>query len=331
MLATVLSLCGVRLSAPALHSIGQPTGAPSSSMVGRGLAGRGACARCVLNRRSRTQRPVISRVVRGHPGRHVRCAAVGSTCPERQGGGRLRPPPWNERLLVVMRRASHRSGAPVMPFGAASVSRLSVIRWWHSVRRSYVPIGSPDPDPEHPSRVRIPHVPPPHGRRTRQSTCPSNRVSPTCSLTTTSTIGRLGPPVESGGVMIESSSYEERHARAADTFAVFVPGVDPERVSASLVRRLGLGGFAFDVVGEMWARPELSRRDRSLIVVSTLAAQARNEELELHTEIAIRNGLTREELEEIVVTVAALRVFRPRWRPSGGWTPVCVQPRASRS
>jgi 4-carboxymuconolactone decarboxylase len=110
--------------------------------------------------------------------------------------------------------------------------------------------------------------------------------------------------------MTESSSYAERHRRAAETFAVFVPDVDPERVSASLVRRLGaLGGFAFDVVGEMWARPELSRRDRSLIVVSTLAAQARDEELELHTQIAIRNGLTQVELEELVVTVAGYAGF----------------------
>ena len=110
--------------------------------------------------------------------------------------------------------------------------------------------------------------------------------------------------------MTESSSYEDRHARATDTFAVFVPDAEPERVAASLQRRLGaLGGFAFDVVGEMWARPELSRRDRSLIVVSTLAAQARDEELELHTEIAVRNGLTRVELEEIVVTVAAYAGF----------------------
>jgi 4-carboxymuconolactone decarboxylase len=110
--------------------------------------------------------------------------------------------------------------------------------------------------------------------------------------------------------MTESSSYAERHGRAAETFAVFVPDVDPERVSASLIRRLGaLGGFAFDVVGEMWARPELSRRDRSLIVVSTLAAQARDEELELHTQIAVRNGLTRIEIEELVVTVAAYAGF----------------------
>jgi 4-carboxymuconolactone decarboxylase len=110
--------------------------------------------------------------------------------------------------------------------------------------------------------------------------------------------------------MTQSSSYEERHARAAETFAVFVPDVDPERVSASLARRLGaLGSFAFDVVGEMWARPELSRRDRSVIVVSTLAAQARDDELELHTTIALRNGLTRAEIEELVVTVAAYAGF----------------------
>lgn len=110
--------------------------------------------------------------------------------------------------------------------------------------------------------------------------------------------------------MTESRSYEERHALAADTFGVFVPDVDPERVAGSLSRRLGaLGTYAFDVVGEMWARPELPRRDRSLIVVSTLAAQARDEELELHTGVALRNGVTRIELEEIVVTVAAYAGF----------------------
>jgi 4-carboxymuconolactone decarboxylase len=110
--------------------------------------------------------------------------------------------------------------------------------------------------------------------------------------------------------MTESSTYEERHGRAAETFSVFIPGVDPERVAHSFGHRLGaLGTFAFDVVGEMWARPVLSRRDRSLIVVSTLAAQARDEELEAHTQIAVRNGLTRVEIEEIVVTVAVYAGF----------------------
>jgi 4-carboxymuconolactone decarboxylase len=105
-------------------------------------------------------------------------------------------------------------------------------------------------------------------------------------------------------------TYAQRHERAADTFRAFLPDVDPDRVAGSLERRLGaLGSFAFDVVGEMWARPELPRRDRSIIVVSTLAAQARDEELELHTQIGVRNGLTRVELEEIVVTVAVYAGF----------------------
>jgi 4-carboxymuconolactone decarboxylase len=110
--------------------------------------------------------------------------------------------------------------------------------------------------------------------------------------------------------MTASSTYEERRGRAAETFAVFAPDVEPERVASSMARRLGaLGSFAFEVVGEMWARPELSRRDRSLIVVSTLAAQARDEELELHTGVALRNGLTRIEIEELVLTVAAYAGF----------------------
>src|SRR5436305_13661951 len=113
-----------------------------------------------------------------------------------------------------------------------------------------------------------------------------------------------------GALMSEGSGYQDRHERAADTFSVFVPGVEPERVAASLAQRLGaLGSFAFDVVGEMWARPVLSRRDRSLIVVATLAAQARDDELEVHTGVALRNGLTRVEIEEIVVTVAAYAGF----------------------
>ena len=111
--------------------------------------------------------------------------------------------------------------------------------------------------------------------------------------------------------MTESSSYEERHARAADTFAVFVPGVDPERVSASLVRRLGaLGGFAFDVVGEMWAQAGAvasgSFPDRG---VDAGCAGSRRGARAAHARSRIRNGLTRVEVEEIVVTVAAYAGF----------------------
>ena len=110
--------------------------------------------------------------------------------------------------------------------------------------------------------------------------------------------------------MTDSSSYSERHQRAAATFQRFVPDADPERVAASLGRRLGvLGSFAFDVVGDMWSRPALNLRDRSLLVIAVLAAQARDEELELHTANGLRHGLTRVEIEEILPHVAAYAGF----------------------
>ncbi|HEX2594306.1 MAG TPA: carboxymuconolactone decarboxylase family protein [Rhizomicrobium sp.] len=106
--------------------------------------------------------------------------------------------------------------------------------------------------------------------------------------------------------MVDSKSYAERHAAAAETFTKFSPGVEPERIADSFTRRQGaLGSMAFDVVGAIWARPQLIRRDRSLLVISVLAAQARNDELEAHTRIGLRNGLTRTEIEEILLHVAA--------------------------
>jgi 4-carboxymuconolactone decarboxylase len=110
--------------------------------------------------------------------------------------------------------------------------------------------------------------------------------------------------------MPQSSSYAERHARAAESFRIFVPEVEPERAAVGLVRRLGaLGSVAFDVVGAMWSRPELSRRDRSLIVIATLAAQARDEELVLHTRIGLRNGLKQTEIEEVLLHIAVYSGF----------------------
>src|SRR5262245_15577137 len=106
--------------------------------------------------------------------------------------------------------------------------------------------------------------------------------------------------------MAEPDSYEARHARPREVFGRFAPNVDPDRVFASMERRFGaLGSFGFDAVGDLWARPQLARRDRSLLVLSTLAAQARDEELELHTQVGLNHGLTRVEIEEILLHVAA--------------------------
>jgi 4-carboxymuconolactone decarboxylase len=110
--------------------------------------------------------------------------------------------------------------------------------------------------------------------------------------------------------MADSKTYAERHASAGETFECFVPGVDPERVAKNFARRQGaLGTMAFDVVGAMWSRPQLNRRDRSLLVISVLAAQARDEELVIHTRNGLRNGLKREEIEEVLLHVAAYAGF----------------------
>lgn len=56
--------------------------------------------------------------------------------------------------------------------------------------------------------------------------------------------------------------------------------------------------------GEIWARPGLDRRGRSLITVAMLAALGCEEELGMHAQAALRNGVTREELAEVLLQVA---------------------------
>lgn len=56
--------------------------------------------------------------------------------------------------------------------------------------------------------------------------------------------------------------------------------------------------------GDVWARPQLSRRDRSLATVSALIALNRPEQLRSHFALARQNGLTQEELIEVITQMA---------------------------
>jgi 4-carboxymuconolactone decarboxylase len=56
--------------------------------------------------------------------------------------------------------------------------------------------------------------------------------------------------------------------------------------------------------GEIWARPGLDRRMRSAITVMALVALNRENELALHIRSALRNGLTREEIKEVLLQSA---------------------------
>ncbi|WP_099025791.1 carboxymuconolactone decarboxylase family protein [Mycolicibacterium palauense] len=89
-------------------------------------------------------------------------------------------------------------------------------------------------------------------------------------------------------------------------FREMLPGVLPddlpnEKVSfgagfASELMEIGLE----NVFGTLWTREGLSRRDRSLVTLGILMALRAEDELESHFRIAKQNGLTEQELAEVV-------------------------------
>ena len=56
--------------------------------------------------------------------------------------------------------------------------------------------------------------------------------------------------------------------------------------------------------GEIWARPGLDRRTRSAITLMALIALNREHELAMHIRAALRNGLSREEIGEVLLQSA---------------------------
>jgi len=81
--------------------------------------------------------------------------------------------------------------------------------------------------------------------------------------------------------------------------------------SNSAIQQL-LGEFAPKLVeltddilfGDMWERAELSKRDRSLATVAALIALNRPEQLRFHLDFARKNGLTKQELIEVITHLA---------------------------
>ncbi len=114
----------------------------------------------------------------------------------------------------------------------------------------------------------------------------------------------------------------EKPARFAE---LILRHLQPDRFAAGLVvRRASLGDEHVDraletateftrpfqdyitesVWAAIWTRPGLDRRTRSCVTVAVLAALRAHDELALHVRAAIRNGVTREEIAEILLHVA---------------------------
>jgi 4-carboxymuconolactone decarboxylase len=56
--------------------------------------------------------------------------------------------------------------------------------------------------------------------------------------------------------------------------------------------------------GDVWERPGLSKRDRSLVTVAALVAMYRGDQLKGHLERALANGVTKDEIGEVITHLA---------------------------
>lgn len=87
-------------------------------------------------------------------------------------------------------------------------------------------------------------------------------------------------------------------------------GADHAKIKEAIQKGMGginpkLADLTVDVLyADVWERPELSKRDRSLVTVAALIAMNRPDELRIHLDIALQNGLTRDELTEAITHLA---------------------------
>ena len=56
--------------------------------------------------------------------------------------------------------------------------------------------------------------------------------------------------------------------------------------------------------GEIWSRPGLPRHTRSLLTIAMMVALNRTEELRMHVRAAFNNGVTRDEIKEVLLQTA---------------------------
>lgn len=133
-----------------------------------------------------------------------------------------------------------------------------------------------------------------------------------------------------GGIVlaVPAIAEETRPAPSADqeSTAAAAPRTDRERRAAEILRQMlpleiadsmaskkptsRFGGEMSRLAVEnayeqLWTRPGLSLKDRSMITISMLIASGNDRELKVHVESGLRNGVTPAELEEIIYHATA--------------------------
>ena len=113
---------------------------------------------------------------------------------------------------------------------------------------------------------------------------------------------------------MEPKDDEERRADGLDVLTTLLgmpPGSDMHFAADATLEQLGpIGRFVLDTAfGEVWARPNLSRRDRSLVVIAALGALNLTHELGIHLRGALNHGVTRTEIQEVMLTLVVYGGF----------------------
>ena len=139
-------------------------------------------------------------------------------------------------------------------------------------------------------------------------------------------LARIASTVKDGRLVVLDGVGHLAPAEAADRVAELIAGhVRPDIYSAGMaVRREVLGDAHVDRAvantteftadfqhfitryawGTIWTRPGLDRRSRSLITLTALIARGHHEELAMHVRAARRNGLTNDEIKELILQTA---------------------------
>ncbi|MCM2577433.1 bifunctional 3-oxoadipate enol-lactonase/4-carboxymuconolactone decarboxylase PcaDC [Streptomyces meridianus] len=98
-------------------------------------------------------------------------------------------------------------------------------------------------------------------------------------------------------------------ARRAAGTAVRREVLGDDHVDRSIARSTAFTGAFQDFItryawGEIWTRPGLSRKTRSCITLTALVARGHHDELAMHVRAALRNGLTTDEIQEVLLQSA---------------------------
>ena len=99
---------------------------------------------------------------------------------------------------------------------------------------------------------------------------------------------------------------EERHSKGMEVRRAVLGNAHVDRAEA---KRNDFNGEFQDLItrhawGEIWTRPGLPRHTRSLLTIGLMVALNRSEEFKLHVRAAFNNGVTRDEIKEVLLQCA---------------------------